>query len=99
MKLTPRHELIGSGMGIFFATYLFYAIDPYARTMILIEKLLKIAVYCLYLLSFNLALRFRHRYEGLDPDSDEAMKKHIKFSMFFLGMLELTDLYLFLSEI
>lgn len=94
-----KTEVLGSGLSILAATYLFYAIDPYTRGKILIEKVLKLAVYCLIILGFNLALRVRHRTKRLDPDSRDAWKAHIKLTAFFLFMFGVMDLAITLESI
>jgi len=96
--LKLKTEVFGSGLSIFAATFIFYAIDPYTAGMILIEKMQKTLVYCLYLIGFNLALRVRHRGEGRDPYSNAAYKAHIKLTMFFLAMFALMELPLFISR-
>jgi len=98
-SLGLRTELVGAGFSLCAAIYIFYAIDPYTAGKILVEKLLKLWVYCLVLLSFNLFMRVDHRLKGMDPDSHAALKEHIKLTMFFLGMLALMELPLFLSRI
>ncbi len=99
MKANLKTEVLGSGLSLIGAIYLFYAIDPLARRVILVEKLLKIWVYCMVLLSFNLWMRVDHRLKGLDPDGPAALKEHIKLTMFFLAMLALMELPLLLSRI
>lgn len=96
--MTLKHELIGSGLSLVAAIYGFYAIDPLAGRVILVEKLLKIWVYCLVMLSFNLWLRVDHRLKGMDPDGHEALKDHIKLTLFFFAMLALAELPLFISR-
>ena len=96
MKL--KYEVFGSGLSIFAATFIFYAIDPYVAGAILVEKMQKTLVYCLYLIGFNLALRVRHRAQGREPDAPGALKAHIKLTMFFLAMFALMDLPLFISR-
>lgn len=81
------------------AIYGFYAIDPLARRVILVEKLLKIWCYCLILLSFNLWMRVDHRIKKIDPDSPAALKENIKLTSFFLAMFALMELPLLLSTI
>lgn len=94
-----RNELIGSGLSICSAYYIFYAINPIAQRMILVEKLLKITVYCLVLLGFNLWMRVMNRLKGIDVESDAAIKEHIKMSMFFLAMFAVMDLALTISQL
>ena len=91
--------------------YLFYAIDPLARREILVEKLLKIACYCLVILGFNLWMRAKNRLTGrgtyilehqgrhivLTPEGKESMKEHIKMTSFFCAIFALMELPLFLS--
>ena len=97
MKANLKNELIGSGLSLMGAMYLFYAIDPYTAGRILIRLMLKGAVYCMVLLSFNLWMRVDHRLKGKDPDSPAALKNHIKLTMFFLAMFALMELPLLLS--
>ena len=97
--LALKHEVFGAGLSIFVATFIFYGIDPYVAGAILVEKIQKTLVYCLYLIGFNLALRARHRDEGRDPYSNAAYKAHIKLTLFFCAMFALMDLSLFLSRI
>jgi len=97
--LNLKTEVFGSGLSIFAATYLFYAIDPYVAGAILVEKIQKTLVYCLYLIGFNLALRVRHRAQGCEPDATGALKAHIKLTMFFCAMFAVMELPLFLSRI
>ena len=94
-----KTEVFGSGLSICAATYLFYAIDPYTAGMILIEKIQKTLVYCLYLIGFNLALRVRHRAQGREPDAPGALKAHIKLTLFFCAMFAVMELPLFFSRI
>lgn len=92
-------ELIGSGVSLSASIYLFWFIDPLMPGRILLARLLKISVYFLTLLGFNLWMRVINRLKGLDPESDDCMKDHIKMSMFFLAMLALMELPLLLSTI
>lgn len=81
------------------AMYVFYAVDPLARGLIIVEKLLKLWVYSLLLLSFNLWLRVNHRLMGKDPNSETALKEHIKMTMFFLALYALMDLPLMIASL
>ncbi|MBA7491607.1 hypothetical protein ES702_02155 [subsurface metagenome] len=81
------------------AIYGFYAIDPLARRVILVEKLLKIWCYCLVLLSFNLWMRVNHRIKNVDPDSHAALRENVKLTSFFLAMFALMELPLLLSTL
>ena len=79
--------------------YLFWFVDPLTHGRILLARLLKIGVYFLTLLGFNLWMRAVNRIKGRDPESDAYMKEHIKMSMFFLAMFALMELPLLLSTI
>lgn len=92
-------ELIGSGISLAASIFIFYIVDPLTHGRILLARLLNVAVYLLILLGFNLWLRAINRMKGLDPQSNECMKEHIKMSMFILGMLALMGLPLLLSTI
>ena len=99
-KLNPvKLELIGSGASLFTSIFLFYAIDPLTHGRSLLGRLLKIAVYCLVVLGFNLWMRATNRLKGKDPESDDCMKEHIKMSMFILAMFALMELPLMLAVI
>jgi len=92
-------ELIGSGLSLCAAICIFYVIDPYTAGKILFEKLLKIACYCMVLLSFNLWMRVNNRLRGIDPYSDQAMKEHIKLTSFFLFCFAVMEAALFIENI
>ena len=79
--------------------YLFWFVDPLTAGRILLARLLKISVYSLTVLGFNLWMRAVNRMKGLDPESDDCMKEHIKMSMFFLAMFALMELPLLLSTL
>ena len=85
--MTLRNDLIGAGFSMCAAMYVFYAVDPLAQTLIIVEKLLKIWVYSLVLLSFNLWMRVNHRLMGKDPNSGPALKEHIKLPCFSLRFM------------
>ena len=95
--LNLKSEIVGSGLLMCAASYLFYAIDPMARSEILVEKLLKIACYCMILLSFNLWMRVNNRLKGLDPEGPKEIKAHIKMTLFFLFCFALMEAALFLE--
>ena len=92
-------EIIGSGISLCAAIYLFYAIDPYTAGKILVEKLLKIACYCLVLLGFNLWMRVNNRLRGVDPYAPGAMREHIKMTSFFLFCFAIMEAALFIEYI
>lgn len=94
-----KSELIWAGFTMCAAMYVFYAVDPLARGSIIVEKLLKIWVYSLLLLSFNLWLRVNHRLMGKDPDDAAALKEHIKMTMFFLMLYAIMDLPLMIASL
>ena len=98
MKTNLKTELLVSGLSLMGAMYIFYAIDPYTAGMILIRLMLKGAVYCMVLLSFNLWMRVDHRLKDQDPDSPAALKEHIKLTTFFLAMFALMELALFIGS-
>jgi len=95
------------------AIYGFYAIDPLARRVILVEKLLKIWCYCLVLLSFNLWMRVNNRLKGrgtylierqgrhfvFTSKGKKCVKEHIKMTAFFCAIFALMELPLLLSTI
>ena len=92
-------ELIGSGLSLCAAICIFHVIDPYTAGKILVEKLLKIACYCLILLGFNLWMRVNNRLRGLDPYAPGAMREHIKMTSFFLFCFALMEAALFIENI
>ena len=98
MKANLKTELLGSGLSLMGAMYIFYAIDPLAQRVILVRLILKGAVYCMFLLGFNLWMRVNNRLQGLDPDTPAALKEHITLTLFFLAMFALMELPLFISR-
>jgi len=106
-------ELIGSGASLLASIYLFVFVDPLTHGRILLARLLKIGVYSLIVLGFNLWMRAVNRLRGkgkyviehrgrhfiLTPKGKECMKEHIKMTSFFCAMFALMELPLFLSTI
>lgn len=98
-RLGLRAEVIGAGLSLFLSIYVFYIVDPLAVGMVFVEKLLKIWVYALTLISFNLWLRVDMRLKRWDINGPKAVKAHIKLTSFFFFMLALMDLPLIIASL
>ena len=89
--LNPRCEALGSGVLIFMSVILFYLFEPWA-SVILVDKLLKFVCYSCAILGLNLWLRFKARFDGIDPDSNEVLKNNIRLTFFMMVIFTLMEI-------
>jgi len=97
--MSLKTDLIGAGLTLCLSIYVFYAVDPLAVGVVFVEKLLKIWVYSLTLISFNLWLRVDMRLKRWDINGPKAVKAHIKLTSFFFFMLAMMDLPLMIASL
>ena len=97
--MSLKTDVIGAGFSLCAAIYVFYYFEPLAVGNLLVEKLLKIWVYALTLISFNLWLRVDMRLKGWDINGSKAVKEHIKLTSFFFLLLALMDLPLMIASL
>ena len=65
--------------------------------MILVEKLLKFVCYSSAILGLNLWLRFKARFDGVDPDSNEVLKNNIRLTAFMIVIFTLMEIGIILE--